>query len=377
MARPSQRARIFCLVGKRGSQHIARGLSVLRAGRFDPAQFAKVQSQWKEKLGMRRHLLLFAMIISIMQHCIAQEQLGSISGTVTDSTGAVIKEATVEVLNPATNLKVTVRTQSNGSYIVPDLPIGRYSVTFSGKGFSSERHSEILVQANRTATVSASLKVGLVETVVEVKGTPLLNQTDAAIGYVLNEATINDTPLGTGSFTQLAILSPGANADLLSGSGTNTGLGNQSIWANGQRDTSNSFSLNGVTTNNLFSGKSASQISDSRFTANTGARFLTGGDLQTNMSVYNSTGQGLPTPAPESIQELRVSTAMYDASQGANSGAHIEVITKSGANAFHGQVYEYRQSDAWNAAPWFRNYSTPRVSTPSGATVPLQKVPAL
>src|SRR5215472_4751558 len=198
---------------------------------------------------MRRHLLLFAMIISAIQYCVAQQQLGSISGTVTDSTGAVIKQATVEVVNLATNLKVIVKAQNNGFYIVPDLPIGMYAVTISGTGFTSERHSQILVQANRTVTVSAALKVGQVETVVEVKGTPLLNQTDPTIGYVLNEATINGTPLGTGSFTQLATLSPGANADLLSGSGTNTGLGNQSIWANGQRDSSNSFSVNSVTVN--------------------------------------------------------------------------------------------------------------------------------
>jgi hypothetical protein len=326
---------------------------------------------------MRRAFLLFSIIMSTLGLGFAQQQLGSISGTVTDDSGAVIKQATVEALNLATNLKVTVKTQNNGSYIVPDLPIGMYTVTFSGTGFTSERHSQILVQANRTATVSASLHVGAVETVVEVKGTPLLNAVDPSIGYVLTAETINETPLGTGSFTQLATLSPGANADLLSGSGTNTGLGNQSIWANGQRDSSNSFSLNGITTNNLFNGKSSSQVADSRFTLNTGQRSLTGGDLQTNMSVYDSVGQGLPTPAPEAIEELRVSTAMYDASQGANSGAHIATITKSGTNSFHGQVYEYRQSDAWNAAPWFRNNSTATVSTPTGQKVPIQKVPTL
>jgi hypothetical protein len=323
------------------------------------------------EISMRRYFMLLSMIITMIQFCLAQQQLGSISGTVTDSSGAVIKQATVEVLNLGTNLKLTVKTQNNGSYVVPDLPIGMYAVTLSANGFSSEKHSQILVQANRTATVSAQLRVGAVESVVEVKGTPLLNQTDPTIGYVLNEATINGTPLGTGSFTQLATLSPGANADLLSGSGTNGGLGNQSIWANGQRDSSNSFSINSVTVNNLFNGKSSSQVADNRFTLNTGQRNAGGGEIQTNMSVYDSTGQGLPTPAPETIQELRVSTAMYDASQGANSGAHIEVITKSGANAFHGQAYEYRQSDAWNAAPWFRNNAS------STAIPPSQKVPVL
>jgi hypothetical protein len=319
---------------------------------------------------MRRTLLLFSMIIIMLPLSFAQQQLGSIGGTATDSTGAAVKQATVEVLNLATNLKLTVKTQSNGSYVVPDLPIGTYAVTISGAGFSSERHSQIQVQANRTATVSASLHVGPVETVVEVKGTPLLNQTDPTIGYVLNEATINDTPLGTGSFTQLATLSPGANADLLSGSGTNAGLGNQSIWANGQRDSSNSWSVNSVTVDNLFNGKSSSQVADNRFTLNTGQHNVSGGDVATNMSVYDSVGQSLPTPAAETIEELRVSTAMYDAAQGANSGAHIEVITKSGANAFHGQAYEYRQSDAWNAAPWFRNNASTTV-IPSSQKVPV------
>src|SRR5258708_6693058 len=149
-------------------------------------------NQPKEKLSVKRHLVLFSMILFAMQFCFAQQEFGSISGTVTDSSGAVIKQANVEVLNLATNLKVTVKTQSNGFYIFPDLPIGTYVVTISGSGFSSERHSQVLVQADRTATVSASLHVGQVETVVEVKGTPLLNQTDPSIGYVLNESTINE-----------------------------------------------------------------------------------------------------------------------------------------------------------------------------------------
>jgi hypothetical protein len=93
---------------------------------------------------------------------------------------------------------------------------------------------------------------------VEVSATSLRNEVDTTNGYIVDELTISRTPLGTGSFTQLAILSPGVSADFLNGSGTNAGLGNQSIFANGQRDTSNSFSLNGVSTNNLLNGKSSS-----------------------------------------------------------------------------------------------------------------------
>jgi hypothetical protein len=199
----------------------------------------------------------------------SQLLLGTISGTVTDSQGAVVPSATVEVQNLDTNLKVSAQSQSNGLYQVPNLPIGNYRVSVRHEGFETKIYMPILVQANRTSTVDAQLTVGQVSTSVEVHGTPLRNETDATNGYVLDSHTIENTPLGTGSFTQLAILSPGVNADFLAGSGTNAGLGNQSIWANGQRDSSNSFSINAVSTNNLFNGKSSSQVSEIRYTLNT------------------------------------------------------------------------------------------------------------
>jgi hypothetical protein len=175
---------------------------------------------------------------------------------------------------------------------------------------------------------------------------------------VLGTQAINNTPLGTASFTQLAILAPGVSADFLNTSGTNAGLGNQAIWANGQRDTSNSFSLNGLTTNNLFNGKSTSQVDSTRFTANTGAFTANGTESQTNTSVYNQIGQGMATPPPETLQEVRVNTAMYDSSQGGKSGAQIAVVTRSGTNAYHGELYEHLQNSAMNAASFFRNAST-------------------
>ena len=165
----------------------------------------------------------------------AQLVLGNIVGTVTDAQGAVAPNVRVEVKNAATNLRIAANTQSNGSFQVSDLPIGTYSVTFSKEGFETQVFGEILVQGNRTTTVDAQLKVGQVATRVEVNGTPLRNEVDATVGYVLDSLTIENTPLGTGSFTQLAILSPGVSADFLPGSGTNAGLGNQNIL--GQRPT--------------------------------------------------------------------------------------------------------------------------------------------
>ena len=97
-----------------------------------------------------------------------------------------------------------------------------------------------------------------------------MNATDTTNGYVLDKAQIEAVPLPTGSFTGLAILSPGVNAELPGGTGANSGLGNAPIWANGQRDTSNSFSLNGVDGSTLFNGKSTSQVGSARVVNSTG-----------------------------------------------------------------------------------------------------------
>src|SRR5580700_6700916 len=297
-------------------------------------------------------LALLCVCISPSQ---AQQTLGSISGTVTDSSGGVIHEATVKILNLDTGLEQTVTTKSDGSFNVSDLPIGTYSVTFSRQSFKTEVHSQILVQGNRTTTVNGSLQPGEVNVTVTVNGTPLMNQTDTTIGYVVDRLTIEETPLGTGSFTQLAILSPGVHADFLGGAGSNSGLGNQAIFANGNRDTSNSFSLNGTSTNNLFNGNSTSQVGENRFVLNTGENFGSGGSIQTSTSVYGAIGQALPTPPPDAIQEIAVNSSQYDATQGNNSGAHISVLTKSGTNGLHGSLWEQWQNSDMNATPFFYN----------------------
>jgi hypothetical protein len=292
----------------------------------------------------------------------AQQITGAIEGAVLDSSGGVIVGARVRAVNAATNLTVTAETSKEGIYQLPNLPSGAYTVTFTMNGFKTEEHSEVLVQANRTTTVQGRLEPGAVATTVEVRATPLLNQVDTTVGYVLDEQAILNTPLGTGSFTQLAILSPGVSADFLTSTGTNAGLGNQAIWVNGLRDTSNSFLLNGVGANNLFNGKSTSTVASARFTANTGAfgNSTTPGNI-TGTSAYDSIGESLPTPAPEMLLELRVNTAMYDASQGGKAGAQIAAITRSGTNAFHGQAYDYFQNNAFNAAEFFRN-ANPSIS---------------
>jgi hypothetical protein len=303
----------------------------------------------------------------------AQQTLGGIRGTVTDQSGAVVPDTVVTVVGDETRLTRSKKTNAEGGYEIVDLPIGTYTLTYTHNGFLTDTIPSILVQANRTATVNASLKVGQVSTTVTVEEkAPLMNAVDTTNGYVLERSQIQSIPLPTGSFTGLAILSPGVNAELPSGSGANAGLGNQPIWANGQRDTSNSFLLNGVDASNIFNGKSTSQVASARIVNNTGVSLITStgiGVIQTTASPYLAIGQALPTPAPETIEEVRVNTSMYDAQQGSTSGAHIDMSTASGTNKMHGGLYIHHGTDWLNSAPYFFN---------ADPTVPQdQKVPAL
>jgi Carboxypeptidase regulatory-like domain len=301
-----------------------------------------------------RLLLTLALaVIGLSQPVLAQQTLGSLNGVVTDPTGAVVQGVNVKAHSAATNLKVERTSRGDGSFSMADLPIGTYEVTFTKDGFQTAVYPQIIVQGSRTSTVNAKLKPGAVASTVTVSATPLLNETDTTNGYTMGAQQIESVPLGTGSFTQLAIQAPGVSADFLSGSGSNEGLGNQGIVANGQRDTSNLFTFNGVNANNLFNGNSTSNISASRFTLNTGEIFGVGGQVQTNSSVFDAIGQALPTPPIETIEEVHVATSMYDASMGQASGAHIETTTKSGTNHLHGQVYEYFQNNVFDAAPTF------------------------
>ena len=224
------------------------------------------------KLNFARVGCVIVFLFVVLGHgsTFAQQTMGWIDGTVTDSSGGVAEGVVVKARNAATNLEVTTVTKGDGSFHIADLPIGDYQLTFSKDGFKTSSYPHILVQGDRTATVNGRLEPGSVTATITVNSTPLLNETDTTTGYILGELQIDNTPLGTGSFTQLAIFSPGVSADLLNTSGTNAGFGNQSIWADGQRDSSNSFTFNGVSANNIFNGKSSSQVTSARVAVNIG-----------------------------------------------------------------------------------------------------------
>jgi hypothetical protein len=288
----------------------------------------------------------------------AQQTLGGITGTVMDSSAGVVPAATVTIVGVQTNLTRTLQTNEAGRYDFVNLPIGTYTITVTHAGFQSLNIPAIQVQANRTVTVDASLKVGQVGESITVEESPLINAVDTTNGYVLDKEELEAVPLPTGSFTGYVMLSPGVDEELPAGTGANAGLGNQPVWANGQRDTSNTFLLNGVDAKNIFNGKTTSQVTSSRVVNETGvstSSALSALPVQSSASIYLAVGESIPTPAPESIQEVRVNTSMYDAQQGSTSGAHIDMSTGSGTNNIHGQAYVHRGTNWLNADPYFFN----------------------
>ena len=309
-------------------------------------------------------LFAMAMILCSLQSS-AQQTLGSLNGTVVDATGAAVTDATVKFTNAAINYTATTTTQKTGFFQIFNLPIGTYTVSFSHDGFETTQVSGIAVQESQAKTVNVTLKIGKANESVEVTANPMLNATDTTNGYTLDTKQIEITPLATGSFTQLAVLSPGVSAELLSNLDSNSGLGNQPIWANGQRDTSNTFQVNGVDATNLFNGKSSSGSTSQRYNWNIGGGSTSstssagtptvGGGEPVGTSVYGSNGNSLPSPPPEFLQELRVNTSMYDAQQGATSGAQIDANTATGTNTWHGSVYGTFANNDLNANPFFFN----------------------
>ena len=174
-------------------------------------------------------LLLFCCFVTSAVVARAQQTLGSLNGTVLDSSGAAVPESTITVTDASIGITRTTKTQSNGFFQIFNLPVGTYKVQATHEGFDTTNLVGIGVQEAQAKTVSVTLKVGEITTSVQVTADPLLNATDDTNGYTLDKEQIQLTPLATGSFTQLAVLSPGVSAELLSNLDSNAGLGNQPI----------------------------------------------------------------------------------------------------------------------------------------------------
>ena len=253
---------------------------------------------------------------------IAQVDEGSITGTVTDSTGAVVPNAQVILLN--TDQGITLETKSNGSgyYAFNPVRVGHYTITVTAQGFAKTTQQNLAVNVSQILQVNISLKLGQATETVEVNTAPTLLQTEqGSVGQVIGTQEVNNLPLNGRNFTFLAQLGAGMQTPQAD---TRGNAASGAFSANGLRPAQNNYLLDGIDNN---SGA---------------VDFLNG----TNFIIL---------PPVDAIQEFKVETADFSAELGRAAGAVMNATIKSGTNSIHGDVWEFFRNDKLDAADYFEN----------------------
>lgn len=277
-----------------------------------------------------RSFLVLLLFVFLVPSLLAQTaDTGALAGTVTDSTGAVVPNATVTVTNADTGQVRTATTGAAGDYQINTLPPGNYHVKFEASGFQTVEVPAAKVTVTETAVLNQSLQVGAQAQEVTVQANVETIQTaSSALGTVVNTETVTELPLNTRNYTNLLAMSAGANASASNAS--TLGKGSSLIAVNGGGQNQNTYLQDGASINNFYS-------------------------LGTNVegTIYAS----LATPNPDTIAEFKIQTSTYDAGYGRNPGSNVNVITKSGTNQFHGTAFEFFRNTVLNANDFFNGYS--------------------
>src|SRR5437870_697084 len=246
---------------------------------------------------------------------------GAITGTVQDPSGAVVAGADVKITNQDTGVVTrSTKTDSTGSFTATLLPVGTYTVSVSSTGFREAKFPDIAARFTESTRMTAKLVPLQVLEKVEVQATvQSVETTTATTGQAIEERTIRELPLATQNFQQLLTLSSGAQSEL--NASAQLGRGNARVIVNGQREDNNNYLIEGISA--------------------------------TDYNVAQATN--VPLPNPDVIQEFKVQTSLYDASQGRNGGGNVNAILKSGTKDFHGDLYEFFRNDVLNANEFFLN----------------------
>jgi hypothetical protein len=248
---------------------------------------------------------LALVLISLTGAAFAQSSAGgAIKGLVKDQSGAAVSGATVEIVNQQTNVvERTLTTNAEGGFSVPLLPVGIYKAVVSASGFSKTEATNIRVNVTDTTNVVVALKIGAVSEALTVTDvTTPIQTSNPTTGQSLGAETVSGLPLATRNFLTLLTLSSGANTELFQSDAL--GRGAVTINVNGQRPSNNNYQLEGINANDI------------------------------NLPVL----ENVPLPNPQTVQEFKTQTSLYDASQGRNGGGNIQVALKSGTSGYHGDA---------------------------------------
>lgn len=268
----------------------------------------------------------FSIVCAVVTAHAQTASSGQLVGDITDPSGAAIPKAKVVAKETATGEARTVATDRAGHYVVPLLPPGTYSVTASAAGFASGAANNITVPAATSTTVNLQLTVGTSEQTVTVTSNAEMLQTEnAALGQTTDTTTVTALPLTSRNFTEILQLNPGVASSLPNAA--SLGKGTVDVNVNGARVSDNGYQLDG--------------------------------EDALNLQVQGSTGilaeSGVSIPNPDAIEEFRVQTGAYDASYGRSAGGNVDLVTKSGSNQYHGDIFEFLRNTVFDGNDFFRN----------------------
>jgi hypothetical protein len=265
--------------------------------------------------------VLIFLLGSAEQICAQGGATGAITGTVQDPSGGLIASAKVEIVSEATGQVVRdLITDSSGSFTATLLPVGSYSVGVSAAGFATTKFTGVLVRVTETTRMTAALKVTqATETVTVSAEVATINTANASTGEALDSTTVSTLPSPTQNFQQLLALSTGASSDI--NNAGDLGRGAARIEVNGQRETNNNYSIEGISSADFASGELT-------FT---------------------------PIPNANAIEEFKVSTSLYDATLGRNGGGNIDAVLRSGTKKYHADAWEFFRNTNLDANDFFLN----------------------
>src|SRR5215472_16052225 len=267
-----------------------------------------------------KSLWIVFLTVALLTQVFAQGgATGAITGTVVDPTGAVVANADIRIINQDTGETTrSAKADASGEFTANLLPVGTYTLNISAPGFGETKVTNIVVRVTETTRLTAKVAPLKVLEKVEVQAeVQTIETTAATTGQALDSRTIRDLPLATQNFQQLLTLSAGAQSEL--NASAQLGRGDVRIIVNGQREDNNNYLIEGISA--------------------------------TDHNVAELTNT--PLPNPDVVQEFKVQTSLYDASQGRNGGGNVNAILKTGTKSFHGDAYEFFRNDALNANEFF------------------------
>ncbi len=287
-----------------------------------------------KSMGSAKTLTLFLMALLTSSNVTGQQITGSIRGTVSDPSGAIVRAATVTAKQIETSLTRVAITDRQGEYVLVELPIGHYQLEVQAKGFQKYLQQGISLDVNQTATVGIHLKLGSETQQVEVSANAALVQsTVSSLGQTVMEHEILDLPLDGRNFSQLGLLQPGVvplTPGLLEAGGP--ARQNQAYAVDGQRPESNNFMIDGAD------------------------------------NVSSVDGGFVLKPPIDAIAEFKILSHNANAEFGRNTGSTTNIVTRSGSNSFHGAVWEFLRNDAMDSSDYFTRSVQPLKQNQFGAT---------